>query len=102
VHEIYTAFGIFAQTGWAHSKKVLDLLSIRAFDPKWPLPSQLIVFGYSFSDVDNAHALFGEEVVPPRPTGGAAAAMVSPEWRAGRGAFPAASFRIVAGLGLMG
>jgi phospholipase/lecithinase/hemolysin len=32
----------------------------------WP-PSRLIVFGDSFSDVGNAHALFGEEVVPCPP-----------------------------------
>lgn len=32
----------------------------------WP-PSQLIVFGDSFSDVGNAHALFGDDAVPSPP-----------------------------------
>jgi hypothetical protein len=41
VPEICTAFGISAQTGQAHPKKVRDLLRIRAFDPKWTLPSRL-------------------------------------------------------------
>lgn len=39
--EIWTAFGVSAQTGQAHSKKVLDLLKIGVFDPKWTLPSRL-------------------------------------------------------------
>ena len=39
--EIYAAFGVSAQTGQAHSKKVRDLLKISAFDPKWILPSRL-------------------------------------------------------------
>jgi hypothetical protein len=39
--EIYAAFGVSAQTGQAHSKKVRDLLRISAFDPKWTLPSRL-------------------------------------------------------------
>jgi len=39
--EIYAAFGVSAQTGQAHSKKVRDLLKISAFDPKWTLPSML-------------------------------------------------------------
>ncbi len=39
--EIYAAFGVSAQTGQAHSKKVRDLLKIGAFDPKWTLPSKL-------------------------------------------------------------
>ncbi|MFN7895096.1 MAG: DUF6398 domain-containing protein [Cyanobacteriota bacterium] len=39
--EIYAAFGVSAQTGQAHSKKVRDLLKIGVFDPKWTLPSKL-------------------------------------------------------------
>nr|WP_323206828.1 DUF6398 domain-containing protein [Synechococcus sp. BA-132 BA5] len=39
--EIYGAFGVSAQTGQAHSKKVRDLLKISVFDPKWTLPSRL-------------------------------------------------------------
>lgn len=39
--EIYAAFGVSAQTGQAHSKKVRDLLGISVFNPKWTLPSQL-------------------------------------------------------------
>jgi hypothetical protein len=39
--DIYAAFGVSAQTGQAHSKKVRDLLGISVFDPKWTLPSQL-------------------------------------------------------------
>lgn len=38
---IYTHFGISAQTGQAHSKKVRELLRIGIFDPKWTLPSKL-------------------------------------------------------------
>lgn len=39
--EIYAAFGVSAQTGQAHSKKVRDLHGISVFNPKWTLPSQL-------------------------------------------------------------
>jgi hypothetical protein len=39
--EIYEHFGVSAQTGQSHSKKVRDLLKMRPFEAKWTLPSKI-------------------------------------------------------------
>jgi hypothetical protein len=39
--QIYSHFGVSAQTGQAHSNKVRELLKIGIFDAKWTLPSRL-------------------------------------------------------------